>query len=139
MIFYYIYFVVSVKNEIIIKNGYSLELYSGNLIHLKFEPNAKVDLEKAKQIRDNALLLAKGENFKGILDFRGVSNVTSVESREFMSNPVNFNNLKVCDAFITDTYTTSFLIGIYIKVFAPKTPTKAFSNFEKALKWAQTF
>ena len=123
----------------IVKVGYSIDLFPDNIMHLIFDGTAKVDLNKAKEIRDDVLMLSKGEKFRGILDFRGVSGVTTLESRQFMSKEENFNNLKICDAFVTVSYTTSILIGIYIKLFTPNTPTKAFSNLDDALTWIKYF
>ena len=126
------------KQHKIYKAGYTLELIGGDILYLIFDGTVKVDLAKAKIIRDVVLDMCKGNLFKTIVDFRGVSGVTNQEARQFMSKNENFKNLKLCDAFITDSFSTSVIIGMYIKLFTPKTPTKTFSNFDEALKWVES-
>ena len=112
-------------------------ILSSLTIHKRSAP--PINLIKAKKLRDEVLKLVKGKSFKTIIDFRNVSSVTTVETRKFMSNNENFNNLKLCDSFITNSYTTSMLIGFYLKIFKPAVVTKSFSTFGDALDWVEKF
>lgn len=98
-----------------------------------------IEKEDAIHIRDLVLELVENKKFKVLIDFRGVSSATNMEARKFVSNNKNFKNLKICEAFITDSFSTSMLIAIYIRLFSPKTPTKSFSNFDEAIKWVKSF
>lgn len=118
---------------------YKLELLDNSVVYLLFNEGCEINLIKAKKLRDEVLKLVKGKSFKTIIDFRNVSSVTTVETRKFMSNNENFNNLKLCDSFITNSYTTSMLIGFYLKIFKPAVVTKSFSTFGDALDWVEKF
>ena len=118
------------------KKGYSIDLYPDNIIHLKFDGKEKITLEKMIEVKNVGLEFLKYQKFKSIVDFRGVSGILSEKAKKYVANDPEFNHYKICDAILTNSYTTSFLIGIYLQFFKPKSLTKAFSNFDDAFEWA---
>ena len=123
----------------IYNSGYTLELIEEDIVCLVLDGTKLIEKEDAIQIRDLVLELVDNKKFKVLIDFRGVNSATNMEARKFVSNNKNFKYLKICEAFITDSFSTSMLIGMYIKLFTPKTPTKSFSNFDAAIKWVKSF
>lgn len=121
------------------KVGYKLELLDDNVIYLVLDKMCKIGLIEAKVLREEVLIIANEKPFRTIVDFRGVTGVTNQEARQFMSLNENFKNLKLCDAFITESYSTSMLIGFYLKIFKPNVPTKSFSTFDEAFSWVNNF
>lgn len=120
-------------------SGFTIEYINNDIIYIVFDGTVRVDLTKAKKIRDLVMDIVKNKDFKTIVDFRGVFGVTDQNAREFMSKKEHFNNQKLCDAFITDSFSTNMLIGVYIKVFNPSIPTKTFSSFDEARGWVKNF
>lgn len=129
----------SIKENKIYKPGYTLELMDNNVLYLKIDGTAKITLDKVKELKKIVLEVVENNRFKNIVDFGKNSGVLTTEAKKFIANDKEFIKLKICDALITSSFTTSFLIGAYINIFKPKTPTKTFSDFDSALEWANKF
>ena len=129
----------AIKENKIYKAGYTLELISTNTLYLKFDGTSKIDLTKVKDMKSIVLEQLNHKPFKNIVDFGSNSGILTNEAKQFIAKDKDYNRLKICDALITNSFTTSVLIGIYINLFKPKTPTKTFSNFDDALKWVSSF
>ena len=127
------------KEHRIYNAGYTLELLADDIVYIAFDGVTVIDLEIAKRIKEFVLELVEGRKFKSILDFRGVEGVTNMDSRKYMADNNNFNNLKICDAFVTDKVSTNLLIAMYLKLFTPETPTEVFGNMEDAKEWVNSF
>lgn len=130
---------VAIKSNKIYKSGYTLELINSNTIYLKIDGTSKIDLSKAETITNEALLLVDNKPFKNIVDFGNNSGILTNEAKKYIATNKTLKELKICDALITSSFTTSILIGIYINIFSPTTPTKTFSNFDEAISWVNTF
>ena len=121
------------------KTGYSIDLYPGNILHLKFDGKEQITLSKIIEIKEVGLEFLGHQKFRSIVDFRGISGILTEKAKKYVANDPEFNSYKICDAILTDSYTTSFLIGIYLQFFKPKSVTKAFTSFDKAYNWASKF
>ena len=121
------------------KEGYVMDFYPDNIVYVKFDGATKITLDKIKELKKDGFDQFKGKKFRSITDFRNTIDVLTDEAKKFVANDPEFNKFKICEALITTSFLTSFLFGIYLKVFKPKTITKSFSNFDDALKWIEKF
>lgn len=116
-----------------------MELLPDNTLYLNFDGTKYIDEVEVIKIKELALDLVDYKPFKNIVNFGGKSGILSNEAKKFISSDSDFKRLKICDALITSSFTTTVLIGFYIKLFNPVTPTKSFSTFDEALSWVESF
>lgn len=123
----------------ILKEGYSIELISDDILHLKIDGSCEIDLAKAKEIKVLVLELIENKPFKNLVEFNNKPGILSSEAKSFIANDPDFARLKLCDALITKSLAISVLIGLYVKFFKPITTTRSFTDYRDALIWARTF
>ena len=121
------------------KPGYSIELISNDIIYVKFDGSVKIDLPKAKVLKQEILQLVNNKPFKNLVEFNNKSGILTSEAKKFNAFDLDFKRLKICEALVTKSFSTAMLIGFFLKVVVPKTPTKAFTHYKDALIWFRTF
>ena len=123
----------------IYKAGYTIESLSENTLYLKIDGTSKIDLKEAQEIKKLALKILGGQPFKNMVDFGNNSGVLTTEAKRFIASDPDLQKLKICDALITNSLTTTILIGAYIRLFNPVTPIKTFDNLTDAKAWVEIF
>ena len=108
------------------------------ILVLKFKGKTKLDLAATKRLVKFGIEFISNEKRKVITDFTGLKNVFDEPSRKFVANDEALNKVKISDAFVIDSYVSSMLAGIYLRLFKPLTITKVFSNFEDTYRWSLT-
>ena len=61
--------------------------------------------------------------------------ISPEEAKNYVAHDPQFNGVKICDAFVIDSYISSILAGIYLRFFKPLTKTKVFSKLDDAIGW----
>jgi hypothetical protein len=103
-----------------------------NVLHIVMHTNARLDYEDAV---DNALVikkLSKGKKVLKLIDARQTFSMDK-KAREF----VNTVDLKqtIARAVVKGSALNSLLMTFFIALSKPETPTKIFSDYDKAYKW----
>lgn len=74
--------------------------------------------------------------YVNVFEFKSFSSV-SKEVRKWASKKSNRNVNSVADAIVCKNLPQKMIANFYLKINKPDYPTKIFSDFEKAVKWAQ--
>ena len=125
--------------ETIVKDGYSYKVYPNNIIYIKYDDGVFVDIHLMKEVVNVILNTFKNQKFRTVIDFSNNTGKMSEEAKRFSASDEKLNKYKTCEALVTNSYTISILIGLYVSFFKPKSPTKSFSKINDALEWVLTF
>ena len=105
------------------------------ILLLQFENGAHLDLEETIKFVSFGMEFINFEQRRIITDFIGRKNVFTEEAKNYVAHDPQFNGVKICDAFVIDSYISSILAGIYLRFFKPLTKTKVFSKLDDAIGW----
>lgn len=104
-----------------------------NVLHIIFKEGADVCIDCMKESKKARLLLQSNQKMKILVDSRGLFNITK-EARAYAAEE-RHARLSIAMAIVSDSLPTRLLTNFYIKFNRPKTPTKMFTNKNKALEW----
>ena len=109
------------------------------MIIWQLNKNAIIDaITMAKVTADIKVLMTEytyERPYKMVIDLSAENCKISQEAMNYISENVDVDPLKLKEAIIVNSYMKSLLIGVYMRINKPKTPTKSFSSMEKALEW----
>lgn len=106
------------------------------ILLLQFKIDAHLDLEETIKFVAYGMEFINFEPRRIITDFIGRKNVFTEEAKNYVAHDTQFNCIKICDAFVIDSYISSILAGVYLRFIKPLTKTKVFSNLDDAIEWA---
>lgn len=101
----------------------------------EYAHGSKIDLESAKQMVNERLLLQDGKNYPVVVHLNGIiSNSKAV--RSYMAKE-GIEGISY-GAFVAKNLYEKVFINFFLLVDAPKVPTRVFQTEEEAIKWLQT-
>ena len=116
---------------------YTLELIEEGIVLLQYFDGVKSDLAMEKDIMKRSLELSNGGRFYNIIAMKDMLGSMTDEAMEFSAKDEKWAHLRICDAIFTNSLVVSFIVGTYIKIYKPITPTQVFNKYEDALAWAK--
>ena len=78
-------------------------------------------------------MLQNNQKMKILVDSRGLFNITK-EARDYAAED-RHAELSIAMALVSDSLPTKLMMNFFIKFNRPKTPTKMFTDVDKALEW----
>lgn len=103
------------------------------VMHISFEKNFLLDIEKAHTCLEKRLQYNKKESYPIILDLRNVKKIT-FEAMIFLSKKKALQKL-VCGAFVINSRIEKSVLNIFFALIPQFIPSKIFHNTEDARLW----
>lgn len=127
---------MNMKEQANIETSVGSHFIQDDVLHIVFKIGAEVCIEGMKESKKARLLLQNDQRMKVLVDSRGLYNVTK-EARAYAAED-RHAKLSIAMAIVSDSLPTKLLTNFFIKFNRPKTPTKMFTDKDKALKWLKT-
>ncbi len=102
-----------------------------------YKPKLEIDIDVAKELVDNRIDFANGEDHYILVDFTNVKSVTK-EARDYMNDPKGGLKGLLAGAFLSNSLVTTLFINMYFKINQPSVPAKFFTKKEEALDWLRS-
>lgn len=93
------------------------------------------DLVDAIEIDGAFIQLVNNKKFSVILDTRNKYSSITNEARHFFATDPNILPLRRKIAIVVNNMPTKLLANFFIQFNKPQTPTKLFTDYEKAIEW----
>lgn len=105
-------------------------------MHFEYKENISIDLEAAKKIVQERVSMQEGVSYPILADLKANYNSTK-EGRAYLAK--EGSELVTAVAVLVSSPVTKVGMNFYIAIDNPSTPTKVFTDKEKALEYLQTF
>ena len=93
-----------------------------NLYLLKFDDNYEIELEDAIEIDQAFIKITNNQPFCVVVDARNKYSSVSNDARNFFANDPEILPIRM-------------IANFFVKFNRPKTPTKVFNDYSKAIDW----
>lgn len=99
-----------------------------------------VDIEEADIIENQQAVLALTGNAPYVIvtDGREANVRISHEARQYVAGPV-VSQYRIAEALLIDSMASRITANFYLRVNKPISPTRLFTDEQKALEWLRTF
>ena len=121
-----------VKKDII-ETSIGNHFIQDDVLYIVFKEGADVCIDCMKESKKARLLLQNNQKMKILVDSRGLFNITK-EARDYAAED-RHADLSIAMALVSDSLPTKLMMNFFIKFNRPKTPTKMFTDVDKALEW----
>ena len=121
------------KKENFFENRYLEFTIKDNLLYVKYEDGAIIDMEAAKIILKDRLEFQRGENYATFADVKSAKYWTK-DAREFQSSEYNNEGIKAL-AMILSSHAQKIVVKFYLFFNKPNIPTNGFLDEKEALSW----
>ena len=108
-----------------------------DVLYIIFKDGADVDLEGILESKQARIDLQQGNPMKILVDLRGLFHI-SKEAREVAAEDQHAD-MSIAMALVSNSLGTRMISNFFIKFNKPKSPTKMFTNKDKALLWLNEF
>ena len=108
-----------------------------DVLYIIFKDGADVDLEGILESKQARIDLQKDQTMKVLVDLRGLFHI-SKEAREIAAEDQH-TDMSIAMALVSSSLGTRMISNFFIKINKPKSPTKMFTNMDKALLWLNEF
>jgi hypothetical protein len=106
-----------------------------NLYLLKFEDDYEVELEDAIEIDQAFIKITNNQPFCVVVDARNRYSNISNDARDFFANDPEILPIRKKIAIVVNNMPTRMIANFFVKFNRPKTPTKVFNDYNKAIDW----
>ena len=106
-----------------------------NLYLLKFEDDYEVELEDAIEIDQAFIKITNNQPFCVVVDARNRYSSISNDARDFFANDPEILPIRKKIAIVINNMPTRMIANFFVKFNRPKTPTKVFNDYNKAIDW----
>jgi len=108
---------------------------SESVLLVRFKNDVYVDVEEAKKLVVASLEMVSGKSFYLLVDARDILSSIDHESRKYIADHKEYNDLNVAQSIIVNNMPIRLLAQFYYKVYQHKNPVKIFSTMEEGKKW----
>jgi hypothetical protein len=108
----------------------------GHYFYTQFKPNTKLDLEAAKTIIHDAVVLAGDKIYPVLTDIRDMP-PHDKEVRDYFANEASASSL--VNAILVSSSISRILANFFLTLNKPSIPTRIFNDPVKAAKWLEMF
>ncbi|MCK6649847.1 MAG: hypothetical protein L6Q66_09340 [Bacteroidia bacterium] len=128
----------SIQKEIAIPNCVLITMHSNGIIEIKWDP-ALQEITKSNLIEVRSYIKEFGMDKKvpvlvATCDFLSIT----AEARAYSASDEG-QEYTLANAVLIDNMAKSMAFNIYMKINKPQTPTRSFSDREKAIEWLLSF
>jgi hypothetical protein len=110
----------------------TVELRSDGVIHLIWEPSARIELQDAQAAMAAVNRIAGEQTYPMLVDMATTENVTRA-ARSVFSIPCAADRIALLGASPVDRIMANFFLGVHI----PPCPTRFFTSRTESMKWLQ--
>lgn len=125
------------KDNIKIETSIGTHYIENDVLYIIFKDGVDVDLEGILESKQARIDLQKGKPMKVLVDMCGLFHI-SKEAREVAAEDQH-TDMSIAMALVSNSLGTRMISNFFIKINKPKTPTKMFTNKDKALLWLNEF
>jgi len=118
------------------------ELYSANisideerLLMVKFKNDVSVEIDEMIKLVDVSLELVDDQPFYLLVDARDILGSMDHESRKYIAEHEQYNNLNIAQAIVVNNMPIRLLASAYYSLYKHVNPVKIFSDIDKAKEW----
>lgn len=108
-----------------------------NIYLLVFEDDYEIEIQDAVEIDKAFIKLLNGKKFSVIVDTRDCFTSTTNEARNFFANDPEILPIRKKIAIVINNMPTKLLANFFIRFNKPQTPTRLFTNYDKAMSWLE--
>ncbi len=106
-----------------------------NLYLLKFEDDYEIELEDAIEIDQAFIKITNNQPFCVVVDAQNRYSSVSNDARDFFANDPEILPIRKKIAIVVNNMPTRMIANFFVKFNRPKTPTKVFNDYNKAIDW----
>ena len=106
-----------------------------NLYLLKFDDDYEIELEDAIEIDQTFIKITNNQPFCVVVDARNRYSSASNDARNFFANDPEILPIRKKIAIVINNMPTRMIANFFVKFNRPQTPTKVFSDYNKAIDW----
>ena len=121
---------------VISENDYASYKFSDGILIITYSKDVVVDLPAAVYVVKKRLAIHEGRALPVLCDVRQIKEVNKA-ARSYLS--IEGSILVKAVAFIVDSPVSEMLSEFYLRTNTPTIPTKAFNNFDMALKFLNQY
>lgn len=118
------------------ENDYASYKFASGILFITYNKDVILDLPAAVYVVKERLLLHEGRSLPVLCDVRQIKEVNKA-ARSYLS--IEGSILVKAVAFIVDSPVSEMLSEFYLRTNKPTIPTKAFNNFDLALKYLDQY
>ena len=118
------------------ENDYASYKLADGILFITYNKDVILDLPAAVYVVKERLLLHEGRSLPVLCDVRHIKEVNKA-ARSYLS--IEGSILVKAVAFIVDSPVSEMLSEFYLRTNTPTIPTKAFNNFDVALKFLNQY
>ena len=121
---------------VISENDYASYKFSDGILIITYNKDVVIDLPAAVYVVKERLAIHEGRALPVLCDVRQIKEVNKA-ARSYLS--IEGSILVKAVAFIVDSPVSEMLSEFYLRTNTPTIPTKAFNNFDLALKFLNPY
>jgi hypothetical protein len=119
-----------------IENEFAKFWIEDGILYFVYKQGIKMNLEAAKRIVADRLKVQKGVSFPVFCDMKGVKD-SDKPGRDYLAK--EGSELVTAVAVMIDSPVTRIMLNFYLNINGPITPTRMFTEKDKALEYLATF
>jgi hypothetical protein len=119
-----------------IENDFAKFWIEDGILYFVYKQGIKMNLEAAKRIVADRLKVQKGVSFPVFCDMKGVKD-SDKPGRDYLAK--EGSELVTAVAVMIDSPVTRIMLNFYLNINGPITPTRMFTEKDKALEYLATF
>ncbi len=113
----------------------TISIEAPNLVWVKLNVDAEIDLEKAETFITAALKLVENKPFYLLIDSRDIFMNIDHSAREYFATQKEYNDLNIAKALLVNNMPTTMILNFYKKFYSHKNPIEVFDDLDKAKEW----
>jgi hypothetical protein len=121
----------------IITRSAEISLGNDGIVRKKFFNDIDIDVEDGRENLAAVTQLTGGKPYLVVSDGRVTVTVTP-EAREFAASEEASKN-RIAEAILVNSVATRLTANFYIRFNKPRTPTRIFTDEQKAIEWLRKF
>lgn len=106
-----------------------------NVYLLKLEDDYEIELEDAIEIDQAFIKTTNNQPFSVVVDTRNKYSSVSNDARNFFANDPEILPIRKKIAIVVNNMPTRMIANFFVTFNRPKTPTKVFNDYNKAVNW----
>ena len=119
-----------------VENDFAKFWIEDGILYFVYKKGIKVSIEAAKQIVADRLKVQNGVSYPVFCDMKGVKD-SDKPARDYLAK--EGSELVTAVAVMIDSPVTKIMLNFYLNINGPITPTRMFTEQDKALEYLKTF
>ncbi len=125
--------IIAMKDSYI-ENEFAELWIEDGIVFFTYKPDKNIDLSAAKKIVSDRVSMQKNNTMPVFCDLRGLKEMNK-EARDYMAK--DGSNLVKTVAVLIGSPVTKIMLNFYMSINQPITPTRMFTDKDKALEYLQ--